>query len=50
MVVIQPSSVNVEDEEFFNYIINQTSKDLSKTNKKMFQYDAKSPRWIQDLG
>lgn len=54
---IQPSYVDIEDEEFLNKIIEETPKEISKTNQKkwlkdrirsIFRYDSKPPRWIQD--
>lgn len=54
---IQPSYVDIEDEEFLNKIIEETPKEISKTNQKkwlkdrirsIFRYDNKPPRWIQD--
>ena len=54
---IQPSYVDIEDEEFLNKIIEETPKEIFKTNQKkwlkdrirsIFRYDSKPPRWIQD--
>lgn len=56
-VDIQPSYVNIEDENFLNEIIEKSPKNMSKTKQKiwikerikeMFKFDSKPPRWIQD--
>lgn len=57
LVNIQPSYVNIEDEEFLNNIINQAPKELTFKKQKIwiknkikeiFKFDMKPPKWVQD--
>jgi len=57
MADIQPSYVNIEDEDFLNAIIASVPEELTKSQQKkwlkekiksLFVYDVKPPRWIQD--
>ncbi|NLB61286.1 MAG: hypothetical protein GX802_02500 [Clostridiales bacterium] len=54
---IQPSYIEIEDEDFLNTIIATAPTELTKAQKKqwlkeklksLFKYDNKPPRWIQD--
>lgn len=56
-VDIQPSYVNIEDDELLNKYINEAPKGLNKTETKKwiknrikqdFKYDKTPPRWVQD--
>ena len=54
---IQPSYINIEDDEILNKYINEAPKGLNKTETKKwiknkikqdFKYDKTPPRWVQD--
>lgn len=54
---IQPSYVNIEDDEFLDKIIDSVPKELTDGQRKkwlkdkiktLFKYENKPPRWIQD--
>lgn len=54
---IQPSYIEIEDDEFLDNIIKEAPKELCMSKKKLwiknkikekFKYDSRPPRWIQD--
>lgn len=56
-VDIQPSYINIEDDELLNKYINEAPKGLNKTETKKwiknrikqdFKYEKTPPRWVQD--
>lgn len=56
-IEIQPSYVNIRDDEYLDRIICSAPKELSQAQRKkwlkdkiknLFKYETKPPRWIQD--